>query len=718
MRGTILAIGVYAALAPLKMSEATAGDWTVPAVEAVAPADLTPRLEVDVTAAVDLRKAVFAAAERFDRVTRSQPDLERLVLDLALDPRAAFEFVRDEVASVPYAGRLRSPQAVLVAGAGNAHDKAVTLAEILRRMGYDTRLIGVDVAQPVPVEETCRPPAPGDGDVFLLSNLGPEMLTRVSERARNSYAVLRPHIAPAQSGAAGGGGHVWLQVRDGADWVDLDPWRAGTSWGEHPAGEGVPLDVAPEPQTVEIKVITETLKAGKLREAEVLSAKFDVPEAAEDWISLSFGPEVEGVGGILSEALGGIQGISAPMKAVLTVNSQPRYSRVFAAPGVPTDNGVLGSGDTPDITTAIHLEIRTIGPGLPDEIERRTVVDLVPADIRGAHREGSDVDPAALLPVTPGERFPAELESLRHIVISNGGMSRRLEAARTVRDLLALPATAASAQSGQPDLDAMLWSTWLQARRFALASEELVRVRPGHQGGCTHITRPRVTTWGLANGGGDHRVQWIDWTLDAIGVVGGSPDAQAEMRLWHGALQSALETELLMWLTQAPADHFPLDTAALAPLVADARAAAGVEVDGDEAKGYTTLASADSGDGHWWRVDPATGRADARARSFGNSRYYNPWSNYVNASRGGIVTISEQELALLERDLARLGPQGFADKMGELEDIRQAEAAKKKKGGGTEYTIILFNVSIPISVAAGTTVGVIVIGGLLVALYG
>jgi hypothetical protein len=702
----------------LGATPAAAREWSVPGADAEPPVALPERPALDPTTPFDLRAAVFAAAERFDSLNRSEPDLERLVLALALDPKAAFAHVRDKIASVAYRGRFRDPDAVLIAGAGNPHDKAATLAELLTRMGYDTRLVTTPDTGAAAGPGVCPTPKAADDELFLAAGLGPEILDRVAARAAASYGALTPFLKPAESGELAQPQSIWLQVRDGADWVDLDPWSSDSKWGDAPAEKAVPLAEPPASHTVEVRLLVETLKEGALRQSELLRAPFAMPEAAEDWVTLSFGPDAGGIGGILSEALGGLQGVAAPMKAVLTINGEPRYSRVFPAPGVPSTDAGLFADDAEEITTGIWLELRGTAPGREDDTARRTIVDLVPAPVRVAHADGQPVDPAALLRPAPGDRYPAALESIRHILMSNGGISGRQTTARTVRELLDLPDTAGRVEGGQPDPEALLWSTWLQARRATLASEELVRLRPVHAGGCAVIDRPRVTIWGLSNNGEERLLQWFDWALDSVGIVGGDAVAQARMRLWHGAIQSGLETEALMWMTLAPPDTFPPDSSPMVALDDAMLALAGDEATADQAAGFLTLADANTGPGYWWRIDPRSGRADARARSFGNARYFNPWSNYVNASRGGIAHISEAELARLEADLARLGPQGFADEMGRLHDIREAERARKKGGGGNEYVIILNNVSIPASIAVGTVVGAIVIGGLSIALYG
>ncbi len=714
--GLLLALSL---IAPAKgVSQPLSADpWSVPSRIAVAPANLPERQELDITQPLDLTAAVLSAAARFDAVNRMEPNLEQLVLDLLLDPRAAFAHIRDTVANQPYDGHLRDAKAVLIAGTANPNDKAAALAEILARMGYDTRLVSAGTAVTTPLS-MCRTAQPHNPEALKVAGFGPDLVQRVTARATASYLALHPVLDPQPTTDAAGPAHIWLQVRDGQQWVDLDPWTADAEWGDAPFPDATPLAEPATPHAVEIRVFAETLKDQNLRQLEVLSAAFEMPLAAEDWITLSFGPATGGIGGILSDTLGGLQGEAAPMRAVLSVNGDARTGRAFAAPGVPmADSGLFAEG-VEEITTAVTLQIAVLVPGQDPQLTERRIIDLLPPAVRAAHAEGAPLTGEDLIVPTPGDRFPAAMESMRHIVISHGGLSQRLTAARTVRDLLTLPETARRIEAGQPDIEALLWTTWLQARRVALASEQFVRLRGAHEGSCAAVMQPQVMIWGLSNDGEDRVLQWLDWTVDRIGVWGGTPTTDAEMRLWHGAVQSALETEALLRATNAPGNHFPMDQAPMQPLTEAQITAAAPDTTADQDAGYLTLADAATPDGYWWRVDPVHGRADARARVFGNTRYFNPWSNYVSASRGGIVHISEAELVRLEADLARLGPQGFADEMARLEDLRQAERSRQKGGGGNEYVIIINNVSIPISIAAGVVVGTIVIGGLSIALYG
>ena len=151
---------------------AEAADWAVPPANAPAGA-LPDRPPLDL-AQPDFVGATTRAVALYSGFRASEPPLEDRVLDLNLDPRAAFDLVRN-LQSLPYGGRLRDPEAVFAAGGGNAHDKAATLADLLSRMGYDTRLVSGGAAAQA---ATCA--AGGlDDAAWRLTGLGPAVRDRI-----------------------------------------------------------------------------------------------------------------------------------------------------------------------------------------------------------------------------------------------------------------------------------------------------------------------------------------------------------------------------------------------------------------------------------------------------------------------------------------------------------------------------------------------------------
>lgn len=691
------------------------GSLTVPAPDAPVSQSLPPRALPDPLLPLDVTAAVTTTFDLYAHFRSAEPPLDERVLALGLDPAQAFALIRDQVASQPYDGHLRDPGGVFAAGSGNAYDKALALAELLSRMGYDTRLVAGPLPSPTPSNSLC-----GGGTVsaetWRLTGLGPDVLTRVPLRAAASYVVLHGHLTPAdQPGAHSTQPHIWLQMRDGADWLDLDPWLPDTGYGDHPQGQGTLLDTPPENHAVTVTLQVETLRDGQLERTDILTERLDLPLAARSLVALAIGPQATGVGGTVADVLAGLDGAAAQMVASLMVNGDTHTSRPFAAPGLAAvaDDFLSDGAEIAELTTALLLIITSHAPGRPDHAETRTIIDLIAPETRLA--APAEIDPASLLPVTGGDRMPAALEGLRQIVISHGGTSRRITAALAADQILNLGGVLERARAGLADPWDMIWGSWLEANRIQLAAEELIRARPAHQGACMVIDRPRVLIWGITGTGDDDVLRWLDWAIDDVSVQGGNAAAQAEARLWHGTLQAALEKEALLRLVGAPDSLIPLDAAPMQPLGRERLAAIGQEGAEDTARGYLTLADAAMPADQWWRLNPASGHSDARGRFRGNIFWLEWGAELASIARQGEVTatvISEAEQAYIN---ARTGPQLVAEIEREMAALEAAAA--QPKCGGNEYLIIGTCVSIPISVGTGVGVVLSVVAALAYATY-
>src|SRR5690348_5498354 len=90
------------------------------------------------------RAAAFAGAGAQRRIKRSRRsdtfDLDAIVKLTDGDPARIFAWVRDKTFWVPYRGELRGAAGVLMDRLGNSLDRALLLAELLRRAGQDVRL--------------------------------------------------------------------------------------------------------------------------------------------------------------------------------------------------------------------------------------------------------------------------------------------------------------------------------------------------------------------------------------------------------------------------------------------------------------------------------------------------------------------------------------------------------------------------------------------------
>ena len=120
----------------------------------------------------------------------------------------------------------------------------------------------------------------------------------------------------------------------------------------------------------------------------------------------------------------------------------------------------------------------------------------------------------------------------------------------------------------------------------------------------------------------------------------------------------------------------------------------------DRSRGYTVLADAGMDAATWWRVDPASGRADARTLGLGNAY----WLSAINFSRAGVVTISEAAAASAPAAESAQMQALYRQAVNQVNGVRAAEAERPNCFDNNGYLTLLCNLSIPASIALGTTV--------------
>lgn len=660
------------------------------------PHAFLPVAEADADAPpIDLAPVLAKLDSRFDAALAADPGLDEVVLSLNLDPEAAFALVHDRIATETYAGQLRDPGDVLTAGAGNDWDKSALLAEMLTRMGYAARLVS-GPALPADAAPPARCGRPLGEETLAIGGLSPETADRVLGRASAAFAALDPLLAPADPAPLPDQPHVWVQYRRDGAWIDLDPARPDTAAGEAPAGVGAPA-TPPDPQRVILTLRAESLADGQLVGRDILSTSLDLPAAAHQSLLLLFGPATMGTAGKVVDALSVLDGQAGDTAAYLLVDGQPFKSEPFARPGATGAAEAGGDGGGP--TTALTLIVTTTAPGLPDVRESRTILDLVPPDLREAAAQGASLTADQLSAPVLGMVLPAALESQRQIAITAGAASARRLAARTLIQVEGLPEMARRQETGDLAAEDLMSILELSGDRVAFLGESLLRAIPALDGACLVIDRPRVTIlgWQITP---DEAHLWIDWTLDSAGTRGGDARAAARLQLWHAALSAGLEREVLMTDQGLPSSALPLD-AALTPLTGSADPMAR----DDLAAGFQLYAQA--GSDLWWRIDPATGRADARG-SLGNTFGLGgrgsggmgpglPRYRIRGSSVGRSWYLNAEEEAARNEALAAARR---SDQVGKAAETLE----RRNRPGGNDYTLILTAVSIPISLALGAYV--------------
>ena len=259
------------------------------------------------------------------------------------DWRAAFRFVRDEIALHPYVGTLRFAAGTLVSRAGNACDRALLLAELLEAGGHRVRFARATLEEEAigrllgnldrPGTATSRPLAIDVYDPELLRFLGPaglaeEEYRRVLEEGAATARALAEAVA-VDAGfvgatlAAGLGPdwpprpgrtdpavllaeHCWVQIETADGWLDLDPSLPEMEPGDRLAEVGETVADLPPFLAPVLALRLDLLReeGGERRRATVLETELPVGDAYET-ASLLIVPEVRQGERLVGPALAG-----------------------------------------------------------------------------------------------------------------------------------------------------------------------------------------------------------------------------------------------------------------------------------------------------------------------------------------------------------------------------------------------------------------------------
>lgn len=655
----------------------------------------------------------------------SLPALDDLATRFGTDPEAAFAYVRDNIRTEPYVGTLRSPASVIAASGGNTQDKSELLMSLLRKMGLDARIAEAPLTEAMAARlgaANCKLALSPDDNIGLLIGLDASATARAIARAQRDYGRLLDAV-PAISDAAPalaahfGGRHYWVQYRDTDGWRDLDPSVPGMQPGEAVAKPDAVSEGGTNPHLVTVSVVTETLREGKLRETTVLTQDLVARAADEQMIQLGFMPAGAGLAGLLGDKLGAAIDLAPRLKPVLVVDFIPTLGRDFAQPG-PSAAGGLNDTSAEDPVTALWLDLKSVAPEGETRTARRALIDLLPLEAR---RSGK-ISPAAIVQPQAGVRYPMALEGITQIVVANGGLDAHNHAYRMAYILKTWKENLAKVTDGTIAPEVLMWMAWTSAHGLATGAERATRDLRSQDGkSCGFSGHANVMISGIQPAGPEAFRLSIDWAIDGIDLTSGVPDPDPRdlqaMRLWNGAVRSAIETEAIVTdgngaRTTGPrrvmSTSMLLEGALtrLTPEVVAAMNSAMAQRDLD--KGYLLLGAANGDPAAWWRVDPATGATDARMADLGNNSWI-PGSAYLDAVKFGAESVMSERQYQVQMQLLR----------GEINQ-RQFNAAMKsmnyhkklaaQKAGGTEDQLVRtigFNVSTAIGAGFGLTIFII-----------
>ena len=201
----------------------------------------------------------FARLEALrSQVNAAELDIPARAAVLGHDPERIFNFVRDEITFEAYAGVLRGARGTLLGKAGNALDKSLLLAELLKASGVTTQfaagVLDLSKVQTLVSEAnaskktTAAPANPPDVAAAGVADTGgnaseifdkyeavkqdmDELKQRVGEDLQIIKATLRDKQIPLTGQLRttdsqvinSARRHVWVQMRKDNKWIGLDP---------------------------------------------------------------------------------------------------------------------------------------------------------------------------------------------------------------------------------------------------------------------------------------------------------------------------------------------------------------------------------------------------------------------------------------------------------------------------------------------------------------
>ncbi len=286
----------------------------------------------------DIKKldSFFEAFEKLQaQIDRSEFDVKARADSLGPDVGKIFEFVRDRVRYEAYVGVLRGAKGTLIGKAGNSVDQSVLLAELLRHHGHTVKFVtgtlDGETSERLYREMIETPPVVDDQPIAGMQTndpsefgLSPTEFQEVSAKQEAERQTFQKNLLKSvetdsnfiretleKEGIKLGGDeqakktrlldeikeHMWVQVKQDRQWVDLDPSfqraKPGESFTDGRARGSIPKKLH---HTVTFEVIAEQKYKSSLRQLTVLNETFNVEALAGASIQFANIPNIEGVG--------------------------------------------------------------------------------------------------------------------------------------------------------------------------------------------------------------------------------------------------------------------------------------------------------------------------------------------------------------------------------------------------------------------------------------
>jgi hypothetical protein len=500
-------------------------------------------------------------------------------------PDKILEFVRKEIAWIPYSGVLRGAYGALQSRSGNSVDRSLLLAELLRASGRTVRFARgkLDeaeckkrVAALVPLHNGLE--RAGLRSPFPELKIEPD-IARLKSLLKNADLSAIDETARAVADASD---HWWVQMQDGDTWIELDP--SGTP----PAAVKTFSDIPEEfHQRVNFQIFVETKHGEKLEESEILQVW--APADFLIWSGATLVHARRAQGASILKGIGGEEVVP-----VLCLGDDHFKGDGFkfevggGKRGEPPRGGLNNMFGSNKATTAERLVVTLAAPnGEERKIERYLFDRIGPAARAGGKSKLRDV------PMTGS--IPSALLDVSFIGFSSGLLN--------VEEFLEQIMASIETES-QKDLDvseAAIWNAQLLGRSFLIQSQaHLLRLKV-----VAYEAMPRVTivsTFASPIQDGLSVGYTVDLADDRIRTIGSDPAALFDAKLRFGVGQGFLEDRFVQRIVDIS-------------LMTDVRAQ-GITASTDEWKLSTeskrwTVAAPNATS--WWEFDPASGEIRAMA---------------------------------------------------------------------------------------------------------
>jgi len=383
-------------------------------------------------------------AELQGRMTRAQAFLDAFPKPLTdhdalaqslTTPQAAFEYVRDQVALEPYPGIMKGATGTFLTHGGNALDRSLLLANLLKQQGISAKIAQGRLSQ-AQMETLLHHIATGPTAIELivkslpatlpspaLSDQQRQAVVDVRRRGGEQAKVVQQGIGQSsqliQSSLRKAGllvgrdaapdqltilqDHYWVQATINDQTTDLDPSLADAQMGQKLTDatntfepDGLPDELV---QRIGIRIVAEFLKDGQVTSKELVSKEMKATDLLGKNIRLIVEPgSLSGDADLYQAGL--VVGDDSPERKVFQI--RPREGgeggSAAEAPSTGGQEGVsggllggLGGGEeeakpqkpqpqpkgnlTGEVLARLYVDFATKGPNLVDAISRRVILD-------------------------------------------------------------------------------------------------------------------------------------------------------------------------------------------------------------------------------------------------------------------------------------------------------------------------------------------------------